>query len=80
MPYPNNQPIKITGNSSNQLTGSIIGVASPITVNGNDWTNGLHSQIVGYTVNLNGNGTMVINYDPAEQYAQIDPSKIKLTK
>ena len=80
MPYPNDRPIKITGNSSNELTGSIIGVASPITVNGNDWTNGLHSQIVGFTVNLNGNGTMVINYDPAEQYAQIDPSKIKLTK
>ena len=80
MPFPNNQPIKITGNADNELTGSIIGVASPITVTGNDWTEGLHSQIVGFTVNLNGNGTMVIDYDPAKQYAQIDPSKIKLTK
>jgi hypothetical protein len=80
MPYPNSDPIKINGNSTNELTGSIIGVAAPITVNGNDWTTGLHSQIVGNTVNLNGTGTMVINYDPAEQYVQIDPSAIKLTK
>jgi hypothetical protein len=80
MPYPNDNAIKINGNSSNQLTGSIIAVASPITVNGNDWTTGLHSQIIGNTVNLNGNGTMVINYDPAEQYLQVDPSVIQLTK
>jgi len=80
LPYPNSEAIKINGNSTNQLTGSIIGVASPITVNGNDWSTGLHSQIIGNTVNLNGNGTLVIDYDPAEQYVQIDPSAIKLTK
>ena len=80
LPYPNSDPIKINGNSTNQLTGSIIGVASPITVNGNDWSTGLHSQIIGNTVNLNGNGTMVIDYDPTEQYVQVDPSAIRLTK
>lgn len=80
MPYPNNKPIKINGNSHNQFTGSVIGVASPITVTGNDWTTGLHSQIIGNTVNLNGNGTMVINYVPDEQYQQVDPSAIQLTK
>jgi hypothetical protein len=80
MPYPNDKAIKINGNSTNQLTGSIIGVASPITVNGNDWTTGLNSQIIGNTVNLAGNGTMVINYVPEEQFQQIDPSAIMLTK
>jgi hypothetical protein len=80
MPYPNDQAIKINGNSSNQLTGSIIGVASPITITGNDWTNGLNSQIIGNTINLNGNGVMVINYVPEEQFQQIDPSAIMLTK
>jgi putative Flp pilus-assembly TadE/G-like protein len=80
MPYPNDADIRLNGNSTVQLTGSIIGVASPITVNGNNWSSGLHSQIIGNTVNLNGNGDMVIDYDPAEQYLQIDPSAIKLTK
>ena len=80
LPYPNSDPIKINGNSTIELTGSIIGVASPISVNGNDWSTGLHSQIIGNTVNLDGNGTMVIDYDPAEQYLQVDPSAIKLTK
>jgi hypothetical protein len=79
-PYPNSKAIKINGNSSNQLTGSIIAVAAPITVTGNDWTTGLNSQIIGNTVNLNGNGTLVINYVPDEQYLQVDPSAITLTK
>jgi hypothetical protein len=40
----------------------------------------LNSQIIGNTVNLAGNGTMVINYVPEEQFQQIDPSAIMLTK
>jgi hypothetical protein len=80
LPYPNDAAISINGNSSNQLTGSIIGVASPISVYGNDWTTGLNSQIIGNTVTLDGNGTLVINYIPNEQYMQVDPSAIQLTK
>ena len=79
-PYPNSGEIKINGNSNNQLTGSIIAVGAPISVEGNNWTTGLHSQIIGDTVKLNGNGDLVISYDPNEQYLQIDPSAIQLTK
>ena len=80
MPYPNDDAIKINGNATSEMTGSIIGVAAPITITGNNWTNGLNSQIVGNTVNLDGNGLMVINYFPEDQYQQIDPSAIMLTK
>jgi hypothetical protein len=79
-PYPNDGAIKINGNSNNQLTGSIIAVGAPISVEGNNWTTGLHSQIIGDTVSLNGNGDLVISYDPSEQYLQVDPSAIQLTK
>ena len=80
MPPSNSSAIRINGNASCEMTGTILAVSSPITVNGNNWTNGLNSQIIGDTVRLEGNGNMVINYDPDDQYQPIDPSSISLTK
>jgi Flp pilus assembly protein TadG len=80
MPYGNYSALTINGNSGNMLTGSIIAVSSPISISGNSGTTGLHSQIIGYTVDLLGNSNTTINYDPGEQYAQVDPSGIQLTK
>ncbi len=80
MPYGNSSALTINGNSGNMLTGSIIAVSSPITISGNSGTIGLHSQIIGYTVGLLGGSDTTINYDPGEQYAQVDPSGIQLTK
>lgn len=80
MPYGNTSDLTIIGNSSNELKGSIIGVSAPITISGNSGTTGLHSQIIGYTVDLAGSSNTVINYVPDEQYQQPDPSGIQLTK
>jgi hypothetical protein len=80
MPYGNSSDLSINGNSSNELKGSIIGVSAPITISGNSGTTGLHSQIIGYTVDLAGSSNTVINYVPDEQYRQPDPSAIQLTK
>jgi len=80
MPYGNNSDLTITGTSNNELTGSIIAVSSNIKIAGVSGTKGLHSQIIGYTVELKGSSHTVINYIPEEQYAVIDPSAITLTK
>jgi len=80
MPYGNSSALTINGNSGNMLTGSIIAVSSPITISGNSGTTGLHSQIIGYTVALQGNSNTTINYVEGEQYSQPDPSGIQLTK
>lgn len=80
MPYGNTNPLTISGNSNNWLKGSILAVSSPITIKGNSGTTGLHSQIVGYTVQLAGSSNTIINYVPDEQYKQTDPSGIMLTK
>ena len=84
MPSTNNSALSINGNSENALTGSIIAVASPITITGNSGTVAgtfqLSSQIVGYTVDVGGNGTIEINYDPARAAIGTDPATIQLTK
>lgn len=80
LPYGNNSPLTINGNSQQSLIGSIVAVSSPIKVNGNSGTFALSSAIIGYTVELGGNGSIVIDYDPEDQFTQIDPTSIQVTK
>ncbi len=79
MPYGNNSPLKITGNSGTEMTGSIIGVSAPVTLSGNSAFE-LHSSITGYTIEIVGGPAATINYVPEEQFTQLDPSAIGLTK
>jgi hypothetical protein len=80
LPYGNSSPLTINGNSQQSLTGSIIAVSSPVAINGNSGTFALTSEIIGYTVSLAGNGNIVIDYDPADMFEQIDPTLIQMTK
>ena len=80
LPHTNHSPLQINGNADNQLTGSIIAVGSEITVGGNNWTTGLNSQIIGFTIDIEGNSTTVINYNPDDQFVPPDPSSVTLTK
>jgi hypothetical protein len=80
LPYGNYSDLTITGNSSNELTGSIFAISSDIVIAGNSGTQGLHSQIVGYTVTLEGHSNTIINYVPEEQYWTVNPTAITLTK
>ena len=80
MPYGNDEKLAISGNADSELTGSIIAVSSDISIAGNTGTTGLHSQIIGYTVTIEGNSNLVINYVPEEQYWEVDPTAVTLTK
>lgn len=84
LPVSNNKAaggnVQIEGSANSQLTGSIIAPGAPIKITGNNWTDGLNTQIIGYTVELRGTGDLVINYNPEDQYLQVDPSAIQLTK
>lgn len=80
LPYQNKSPLTINGNSQQSLTGSIVAVGSPISINGNSGTFALSSAIMGYTVKLTGAGTILIDYDPDKQFTQIDPTQLQMTK
>lgn len=80
MPYGNSSDFTITGTSNNELTGSIIAVSSNIKIAGVSGTKGLHSQIIGYTVEIKGSTDLLIEYIPEEQYWEVDPTAITLTK
>jgi len=80
MPYGNNSELTINGNSNNNITGTIMGISAPVTINGNSGTTGYHSQIIGYTITLNGNSDTTINYNDAENYQALVPPSIELSK
>jgi Flp pilus assembly protein TadG len=80
MPFGNTSPLKITGNSLTEMTGSIIGISSDVTLSGNSGSTGFHSSITGYTITILGNSNTTINYVPDEQFTVLDPSAIGLTK
>ena len=79
MPYGNTSPLKITGNSGTEMTGSIIGVSAPVTLHGNSDFE-LHSSITGYTIEITGGAQTTINYIPEEQLTVLDPAALGLTK
>jgi len=69
MPYENATPLDINGNAGNHIRGTILAVRAPINLNGNMSTEVMHSQVIGYTVKFNGNGTLRIVYDADENYS-----------
>ena len=64
VPPTNDATIKITGANGSSYTGMILAPSSYIVLNGGSGTVGLDSQIIGYAVAIEGNGTLDINYDP----------------
>ena len=68
MPPTNDNEIQINGNSDSGFTGTILAPSSPITINGTGGASGLHSQIVGYTVDISGTSNTYILYDDGNNY------------
>lgn len=62
----------INGNSGNSYTGTIFAPYCDITVNGNDTTASFDTQIIGYTVTINGNANTHLYYD-ADNSADSEP-------
>jgi hypothetical protein len=62
VPPTNDATIQLTGANGSQYTGTILAPTSYIVLNGGSGTVGLDSQIIGYAVAIEGNGTLDINY------------------
>ena len=69
---------KINGNATYRFTGTILAPYCNITINGSSDPDGFHSQILGYTVTLNGDNELYIVYDPGENGEDIQPPLIGL--
>ena len=70
----------INGNTTYRFTGTILAPYCNITINGNSDPDGFHSQILGYTVKLNGENSVYIIYVPEENGEEIKPAQIGIAQ
>ncbi len=80
MPESNTNEVVINGNSSSSFSGSILAPSSDVTVDGTGGATGLHSQIIGYTVDISGNSLMNIIYNAGENYQAPIPPQVELVQ
>ena len=78
MPESNPGPIHLNGNSSSTFLGTILAPGAAIAINGTGASDGLHSQVVGYTVDLSGSADIKIYYNDAENWDAATPPSIEL--
>jgi Flp pilus assembly protein TadG len=79
LPYSNDSPVSINGNSGSGLTGTILAPASNCQINGTGGS-GINGQIICYTVDLSGTSDMNINYNANENYQAETPPNLQLSE
>lgn len=80
MPQSNTNVLTLNGNSQNHITGSMIAPAADVKIKGNCGTHGLHTQIIGATIEVSGDSETVIDFDPEEQYQTYQPPTVELVQ
>ncbi|HLE92491.1 MAG TPA: hypothetical protein VI753_15170, partial [Anaerolineales bacterium] len=60
--------------------GTILAPASPIIIKGMDSQRGFHSQIIGYTVEADGNSNVVIVYNDEQNYDAMEMPELQLSE
>lgn len=80
LPLTNDSDVSINGNSSSQFIGTILAPASDIDVAGTGSTDGLYSQVIGYTIKLTGTSAININYSDEDNYDITIPPSVELAR
>lgn len=76
----NTSTVRINGGAGSTMTGTFYTPDAPIEVTGNSGSFALNSQILGNTVDVGGNGTVTINFDPNDNFANQIPPEIELSE
>jgi len=76
----NSDRATINGNSASTFTGTIFVPGAEVQIAGTGATDGFHSQVIGWKVDLTGQSDTHIIYDPAENYQQSEPPRVDLSQ
>ena len=80
VPMKNPNKIVLNGGSESNIKGTILAPASEVHINGNDSDAGFKSQIIGYTIDVNGNSNVVIDYIDQQNYHGLSMPEVQLTQ
>lgn len=80
MPLDNHSRIAINGNANSSYRGTILAPSADIRLNGPDSKYGLHSQIIGYYIEVDGQKKIVINYKDEDNYDAFNMPEVILSQ
>jgi Flp pilus assembly protein TadG len=80
LPMDNNSKVVLNGGEGSSITGTIFAPASPILFKGMDSSNGFHSQIIGYTIEVDGSSNIKINYKDEQNYDSLSMPEVQLSE
>lgn len=80
MDQDNTSAVKIVGNGSSSIGGTIYAPESTVTVEGNGGIFGPYTQIISNDINVAGNGEIAITYDPANAFQFTSEPEISLVE
>jgi hypothetical protein len=80
MPLDNHSIMAINGNESSKYRGTILAPSADIRLNGPGSQNGLHSQVIGYYVEVDGQSIIDLNYKDEENFDAYNMPEVILSQ
>ena len=80
LPMKNNSKVVLNGGVGSQIRGTILAPASPVLINGNDSSYGYRSQIIGYTIEVDGESNVNIVYKDELNFDAMDMPEVQLSQ
>lgn len=80
MPLDNHSRLAINGNGNSSYRGTILAPSADIRLNGPESKYGLHSQIIGYYIEVDGQNNIVIKYKDEDNYDAFNMPEVILSQ
>jgi hypothetical protein len=80
LPMENRSRVVLNGGPGSSIQGTILAPASPVLIKGMDAKSGFHSQIIGYTIEADGNSNVVIVYNQDQNFESLSMPEIQLSE
>ena len=79
-PMENKKPVILNLSADSSFVGSVLAPGAEIRIKGSDSAAGFHSQLVGYTINADGDSNVIIRYNEDENYKALYWPEVQFAK
>lgn len=80
MPGQNSSSIVLDGGPGSSIVGTILAPGAPVLLKGMNFEGGFQSQIIGYTIEVDGSNIIRIIYNPAQNFKSLTMPEIQLSE
>ena len=80
MPMDNHGKLVLNGGADSKIKGTILAPAAEVHINGNDSRTGFRSQIIGYTIDVDGDSNVVITYEDDQNFNTLTMPEVQLAE